>query len=290
VLVSVAGTRHPVAAAGLPTTGAAEFELRHHAETVGWLAVLPRAGEPSLEARDVELLSVIADQAAPAIAALRLREQLQLARQSLVSAREQERLRLRRELHDGLGATLAGVRLQVESAQAIAADSATTGLLASASVGVAHAVAEVRSLTENLRPPALDELGLARALQLLAERHATPALRVDTEVGALPAIEPAVEVAAYRIVAEALTNVGRHSGARQASLRVVADEAHLVVQVVDDGRGLHARSDRGGTGLGLASMRTRAEEIGGRMVVAPGPDGAGTSVRAELPLRVSVSG
>jgi signal transduction histidine kinase len=237
-----------------------------------------------LETRDVELLAVIADQAAPAIAALRLHEQLQLSRQSLVSAREEERLRLRRELHDGIGATLAGVRLQVESAQAVVRDPAAAQLLESASGGVAHAVAEVRTLTDNLRPPALDELGLARSLALLAERNAAPGLTVVAEIGALPMIEPAVEVAAYRIAAEALANAVRHAKAHRVTVTVKADDSDVVVRVVDDGRGLGAGTS--GSGLGLASMRTRAEEIGGRLVVETG---RGTEVCAVLPLSVRVS-
>jgi two-component system NarL family sensor kinase len=287
VWLAVGGDGRRAAHAGAPLAHGQRFELRHHGQHVGWVMAGPRAGEPLLEARDVELLAVIADQVAPAIAALRLYEQLQLSRQSLVSAREQERLRLRRELHDGLGATLAGVRLQVESAQAVVRDSSAARLLEAASGGVAHAVAEVRTLTDNLRPPALDELGLVRALELLAERHATPGLNVAADIGPLTSIEPAVEVAAYRIAAEALTNAGRHSAARQVVLDVTADETRLTVRVLDDGRG--GVVEVAGAGLGLASMRTRAEEIGGQLTVGPGEGGRGAEVRALLPLQVRVS-
>ncbi len=287
VWLSVGEHGRCAARAGEQVRTGERFELRHHGHRVGWVVAVARTGAVELETRDRELLVAIADQVAPAVAALLLHEQLQLSRQSLVSAREQERLRLRRELHDGLGATLAGVRLQVESAQAVVHDQSAERLLASASGGIAHAVAEVRTLTDNLRPPALDELGLGRALELLAERHATPELGIVAEINALPVIEPATEVAAYRIAAEALANAGRHAGARRVTLIVATDAADLIVRVVDDGRG--GAVEGATTGLGLASMRARAEEIGGRLVVGQGSDGRGTEVRAELPLQVRVS-
>jgi signal transduction histidine kinase len=283
------------ASAGSRAPGSAEgrFPLRHRGEEVGWLTVTARPGEPALDRRDEDILTTVAGQAAPALAALRLHQQLQHSREALVLAREEERLRLRRELHDGVGATLAGLRLQVESAQALSADPATASLLQAASHGVAGAVAEVRSITESLRPPAIDELGLASALALLAERLSTPGLTVNAAVdGDLDALPPAVEVAAYRIASEALANAVQHSGGTVARLIVRVDPTahHLLLEVHDNGQGPvpAPRSDGSGRGLGVPAMRQRAEELGGALEVGPSQvadDGraVGTVVRALLP-------
>ena len=312
--IHLAGSEESVAAAALhegtttTASGSARFPLRHRGEEVGVLLVTARPGEPVVDLRDAEVLATLADQAAPAIAALQLHQQLQHSRESLVLAREQERLRLRRDLHDGLGATLAGLRLQVESAQALVRDTPAAPLLEAAARGVTSAVAEVRGITDGLRPPAIDEIGLGPALELLADRIRTPQLHVtarvfrhdSTPAGTLGPLSPAVEVAAYRIASEALANVARHSGASAAvlSLSVVAgDDGHgprVVLEVVDNGRGLSAAGPAPtcGSGLGLAAMRQRAEELGGALeVISPadltrgGPAGCGgTLVRAVLPL------
>ncbi|MFC4782874.1 sensor histidine kinase [Nocardioides sp. MAHUQ-72] len=262
------------------------FPLRHRGETVGHLEVSPRDGERRLHERDVVVLQGVADQAAPAVAALELRRALQRSRASIVAARETERRRLRQELHDGIGATLAGLRLQVETALDLTDSAPAASLLASASEGVAIAVAEVRTICEGLRPPGIDDLGLPGALAALAARMAGPGLCLDVRVDDRLDLDPAVEVAVHRIAAEALANVARHSGAGRATLALHAD-SHVELVVSDDGVGLDAARGTGtaGSGLGLPSMRQRAEEVGGRLHVAPGPDG-GTEVRAILPLTV----
>jgi signal transduction histidine kinase len=262
------------------------FPLRHRGTTVGHLEVSPRDGEQRLHERDLVVLRGVADQAAPAVAALQLHQALQRSREALVAARESERRRLRQELHDGLGAALAGLRLQVETAQELTADPRAATLLASASAGVATAVAEVRTLCEGLRPAGLDDLGLPRALAALAARTEGPGLVVDVRVDERLDLDPAVEVALFRIAAEALANVGRHSRARRACLEVRAGQ-RVELLVRDDGVGLDptAGSTTAGSGLGLASMRQRAEEVGGRLRVAGDP-GRGTVLEATLPLSV----
>jgi two-component system NarL family sensor kinase len=282
---AVAGAGAGVDAEAGPTR---QFPLRHRGDVVARLTVLPRRGEATLDPRDAEILATVADQAAPAIAALRLHHQLQHSRESLVLAREGERRRLRRELHDGLGATLAGLRLQLESAAAASHEPAVTGLLDTASSGVAQAVAEVRHVTDTLRPPAVDELGLGRALELLAERFRTPDLQVTADVDDLSGLPAAVEVAAYRIASEALANAARHAGATRVTLTVASHRTGaggtVVVEVVDDGVGLS--EGRASTGLGLRSMRERAEELGGTLETHTdtGGERSGTRVRAVIPL------
>ena len=282
VVLDVADRAREVAHAGeMVAVEAAEFDLRHRGEVVGRLRVAPRAGERSLGERDTEILRRVADQVAPALAALQLHQQLQRSRESLVNAREEERRRLRRELHDGLGATLAGARLQVESARRLVEQPTAQGLLDSTGNGIAQAVLEVRHICEGLRPPGVDDLGLGRAIDLAADRVRAPGLDVRVEIDALPEVGPGAEAAAYRIVTEALANVVRHSDARHVLVRLRAERDGLAVTVEDDGDGIPAEVVGG---VGLASMRRRAEELGGRFSVTVPESGRGTTVHAVLPI------
>jgi signal transduction histidine kinase len=208
----------------------------------------------------------------------------QRARERLVAAREEERRRLRRDLHDGLGPALAGAALKVEAAENLLGSdpSAASRLLDDARTEIQDAVADVRRLVYALRPPALDELGLVGALREQAERLGVgEGVQVEVDaperVDGLPA---AVEVAAYRIALEAMTNVERHAEARMCLVRISAN-GELELEIADDGRGLpedfHA-------GVGIASMRERAAELGGTCAVEL-LDGRGTRVHVRLPLR-----
>lgn len=285
VRLAVSGQQREVATAGDTSgSGEATYPLRHRGETVAELRAWPRPGEPAIQAQDAVVLQGVADQVAPAVAALRLHQQLQRSREALVAAREAERLQLRRDLHDGLGATLAGLRLQIETARDLTAESAVNDVLRSAGAGVTQAVGEVRAITEGLRPAGIDELGLPRALDALADRLQTPQLQVDVDVDRELTADPAVEVAVHRIAAEALANVARHSGATRATLRVRGDR-HLELEVTDNGSGLaNGSGATSGSGLGLTSMHQRADEIGGTLEVTS--HDRGTTVRATLPLTV----
>ncbi len=280
VLLDVGSGERLLAEVGVPAGTPQRFAMRHRGEVVGWLVVTPRAGERVVDGRDADLLATLADQAAPAVAALQLHGRLQQSREALVAAREEERRRLRRDLHDGLGAALAGVRLQLESARDLVDDPVAGRLLDAAGAGVQHAVADVRSITDDLRPPALDDLGLAAALAAVADRLRTPDLDVTVEAGGLPPLPAAVEVACYRITAEALANAVRHAGASTVRVLVAAEDGRLVLEVRDDGTGVRPASGR--RGLGLESMRRRAEEIGGAFTLDSRT--GGTTVRAVLPL------
>ncbi len=284
LVLDVDGGERTVAAVGTPAGEPAELELRHRGHRVGRLVVTPRSGEAAVDPRDRELLAVLADQAAPAMSTVRLHEHLQQSREALVLAREEERRRLRRDLHDGVGATLAGVRLQVESARDLVTDPVVGRLLDAATAGVAHAVQDVRHVTDDLRPPALDEVGLATALRVLADRLRTPGLDVQAEVAELPPLPAAVEVAGYRIAAEALANSVKHAAGTSVLLSAGIEGRALVVRVVDDGIGLEATPSSQGSGLGLASMRQRAEELGGSVTMETGARAHGTVIHARLPL------
>lgn len=195
------------------------------------------------------------------------------AQERLVLAREEERRRLRRDLHDGLGPALAGLTLEVDVVRNSSSPASDEALLRLRD-GIQETVVDVRRIVEGLRPAPLDDLGLVESVRQLAARAGVP-VSVDGEDLRLPA---AVEVAAYRIVQEALTNVGKHSGATAASVVWCRDGESLRVSITDDGCGrVRTRPD----GVGLHSMRERAEEIGGRLEIT---HAGGTTVTAVLPL------
>lgn len=247
--------------------------------------VLPRDGiRARLSERDEALLGDLVRQAALAVRSARLAEELQDSRERLVLAREEERRRIRRDLHDGLGPALSGVVFRIESARLLVADdpgAASRGLEVAASQ-VQDVVADVRRLVHDLRPPALDDLGLVGALRQQAGALSGPGFEVHVEAGSgVDALPAAVEVAAYRVVGEAVTNAARHAQASRCdvSLDVTGGELHLTVR--DDGVGVDPAAV---SGVGLVSLRERVAELGGRAEVVCPPEG-GTTVRARLPLR-----
>jgi signal transduction histidine kinase len=260
--------------------------LVYGAEVVGDLLVVPRSPTEPLTAADRKLLDALARQAGAAVHALALTLDLIASRERLVAAREEERRRIRRDLHDGLGPTLAAIGLRAEvAADLVASDAEGAGRVLDEMRGeVRGALADIRRLVDALRPPALDELGLVGALQAQAARLGPEPVVEIRAGGALPELPAAVEVAAYRISVEAMTNAARHSGAR--TCRVLLSEQRngsgrsLEVEVTDDGTGV---PDQARPGIGLVSMRERAAEVGGTCTVGPGLTG-GTRVIARLPL------
>ena len=194
--------------------------------------------------------------------------------------REDERRRLRRDLHDGLGPTLAAIRLKAGlAARQVPPESAARGLLGEIDTEVTASLADVRRLVEDLRPPALDELGLVGAVRSRAAALAGQ-LQIDV-VGSEPPVPlpAAIETAAYRIVVEAMTNAVRHSGGTHCTVSILVGEEAVELSVRDDGNGL--KPDRT-PGVGLRSMRERAAEVGGSLLVRSPAEG-GTVVSATLP-------
>ena len=226
------------------------------------------------------LLDDVAAQLGGVLHAATLLGDLRDARERLVLSREEERRRLRRDLHDGLGPTLGALTLQVDRIRNQLGSSALDTELLGLRGQVQDAVVDVRRIVEGLRPPALDELGLGLALEQLAARASVP---VTVDAPPLPPLPAAVEVAAYRIVQEALANVDRHSGAASARVAAVARGGGLLLTVSDDGSGRHGANPGG---VGMDSMRERAEEIGGRFSITPMP-GRGTHVNVWLPATVA---
>ena len=255
-----------------------ERDLRHRGEPLGRLLVGARApGEP-YAAADLALVDVLVRQIAPALDALGLAAEVRHSREGIVNAREEERRRIRRDLHDGLGSALAGIALTIEAARN-SAGSDVDELLDGARDQTQAAVADVRRIVRDLRPAALDDLGLAEALHAHAEKLSP--LRIEIELDPdLPPLSAAVETTLYRVACEALTNVVRHARARTCRLALECEPGHVVLRVEDDGDGLGAAA---ATGVGLRSMRERAAELGGRLIVRSSDEG-GAAVELRLPV------
>lgn len=275
----------PAAAHGKAPSPVVAFPLISQRETVGRLLVGLRAPGEQLGPDDERLLADLARQAGPATHAVALRRALDASRAQLVAMREEERRRLRRDLHDGLGPTLAGLTLGLDTARALSPGQPDLlELLGRLKAETQRAVTDVRRIVYGLRPPALDELGLAGSVREEIRRLQcqAPALVVSLEASGtgLDDLPAAVEVACYRIVTEALTNVARHAHATRCLVRIHLDHG-LNVEVCDDGVGL---PEGWRTGVGIASMRERVAELGGGLVLGPGLP-RGTRVAARLPVR-----
>jgi two-component system, NarL family, sensor kinase len=255
--------------------------LVHAGERLGDLTASRPAG---FDETAVATLDRLGAQAAVAARTVLLARDSQRAREEIVLAREEERRQLRRDLHDGVGPALAALALHAETARDLAVDDPGTAsrLLDRLVPRLNAAVADVRALVHEMRPPMLDELGLGEAVVELADRLGTgrtPVVVDESHVGELPA---AVEVAAYRIASEAVGNAVRHAGASTVRVGLHDSAGTLVLTVVDDGSGIPAGArPRPDGGLGLTSMRDRAEEVGGSLEVRTGADG--TTVVATLP-------
>jgi signal transduction histidine kinase len=276
----------PAASRGAFDGAPLRLPLEYQGNTVGELLVAPRSPGEEFSPADRRLLDDLARQIGPAAHAVRLTADLQRSRERLVTAREEERRRLRRDLHDGLGPQLAALTLKIETIRnRFTHNSDLDVALVDLTSRTQAALSDIRRLVYGLRPPALDELGFLSAIGQAAaqySRHGDQGLGVTVDTPeSLPQLPAAVEVAAYRIVEEALTNVVRHAAARTCCLSVSLDDERnlLRLQIVDDGQGLpvHARA-----GVGLVSMRERAEELGGSCSITALP-ARGTAVTVELP-------
>jgi two-component system NarL family sensor kinase len=294
-LTATGGEEPLVVAHGRRTGGDQErYPMVAHGVEVGALLVEPRRPGTRFSAAETRLLQGLARQAGFAAEASHTALELQRARERLVLAREEERRRIRRDLHDGVASALAGAQMLVVAARAaVPTEGRAPALLDTLGQDLTVCTEEVRSLIDGLRPAVLDA-GLAPALTEVIRRMSA-SVPVEgsvpvalTTAGDLDDLPAAVEVVAYRMVTEALTNVVKHARASQAWVDVVRDDDLLIVRVRDDGVGLSgsAAPDARG-GVGLASLRTRVEEVGGRFSTEPvelQPTQVGLCCQAVMPL------
>ena len=270
---------------GEPAAETIVFPLTNGTEAIGQLLVAPRSAGEGFSEADRRLLADVSRQAGAAVQAVRLTNELEQANRHLLSVRSEERQRLRRDLHDGLGPLLASQMLILDSARKVMpSDPALSGnLLDQLHSSIQTSVEDVRRLVNSLRPAALDELGLVAAILEGTADLQRAGLHISVEAPSeLGSLSAATETAAYRIVMEAVTNVVRHARARSCTVSLVAAPAHqLRIAIVDDGIG---NADTAKSGVGLASMQERARELGGTLELESSA-GSGTTVVATLPMQ-----
>jgi signal transduction histidine kinase len=258
------------------------WPLAYDSEPIGNLVVGPRHGERQLSRSDQRVIDLVAAPLAIVLHAQALTEDVKASRERVIEAAEEERTRLRRELHDSLGPLLTGAAFKADGI-ALAAQhrpERAEFLATELADQLRQSVEAVRQLAYGLRPAALDELGLVGALREEGRRFSPVKVIIDAPES-LPALPSLVEVAAYRIAAEALTNVVRHSDAKLASIQLITNDGTLEMIITDNGTSRAAWA----AGLGLASIKSRASEIGG--ACEAGPTAEGGRVVATLPMRVN---
>lgn len=259
----------------------ASFPLVYQAQIIGTLFAAARSLGETLNAADRLVLEGVARQASAVVHAARLAHDLQLSRQEILTTREEERRRLRRDLHDGLGPALATLTLQAEAAREWLPTNPdkSAALLGEIIAGSQDTLAEIRRIVYALRPPALDDLGLLSAVHEQARQLSSSELNIVVETPeSLPILPAAVEVAAYRIIQEALTNVTRHARARTCKVSLSIN-GHLDIAIEDDGIGIPTPHH---AGVGLKSIYERVDELGGSCQVESHV-GMGTRIKVSLP-------
>jgi signal transduction histidine kinase len=277
---------------GQETDNSVAFPFIFQGETTGVLLASPRNPGDKFTAGEMRLLQNLARQAGAAVRNAQLTADLQRSRQTLVTAREEERHRLRRDLHDGIGPTMAGLTLKLDAARDLVSSGLESGkkeeledavqLLTELKAQTQETVQNIRHIAHTLRPPSLDVLGLIPALQAHFGQVGTPRnmnIQMTATPRDFPRLSAAVEVAAYHIVLEAVTNVIQHAQAEICQVSLVLDNDNLKMEIKDDGIGLPKARVHG---IGLDSMRERAEELGGRFELSSSP--RGTHVCAEIPI------
>jgi signal transduction histidine kinase len=281
-------------ASALAGTGATLiYPLHHRGSAVGLLCLAPRTAGEAWSSTDRATLGDLARQAGAAVHAATLTAELQRSlaelqrsRELLVTAQERERRRIQQDLHDGLGPTLAAIRMHLEAHLdgEPPADRELRNTLERVDELVREAAADVRRIVGGLHPPTLAQLGLVPALRAHVEqfgRDVGIAARFSGQNGI--AVSPAVELAVFRVAQEALTNAARHARASTVDVALSLSNGRMHLVVSDNGAGLPL--DAAARGTGLAGMRERSALIGGQLTVDGNP-GKGTRVELVIPLEV----
>jgi len=291
ILLRQGETSTTAAAYGTPGGRLIKLPLVYQAEPIGEFVLAPRSPGEEFSAADRALLGDLARQTGIAAHAVRLTadlqqvaDQLQASRLRIITVLEEERRRLRRDLHDGLGSALTSVTFQLDAASNLLDrdPQAVKTLLSELKAQMQASIADIRRLVYNLRPPILDEWGLVAAVREQVAQYQLNQVQVTVEAPeTLAPLSAALEVAAYRIALEALSNVIRHAQATTCTIRFDLDNEALIVEVLDDGKGLpgdlHA-------GVGINAMRERTAELGGTLRIERQVEWGGTRVVASLPL------
>lgn len=281
--------RLPNAASARTIATPQRFPMLYRGEDIGCLLAAPRIGESGFRADEQRLLRDLALRAGDTLSALQLTLDLQRSREQIVTAREEERRRIRRDLHDGMGPTLASIaqRIGLAAAMLPQAPERSVALLSDLETQIRALLADIRTLVYALRPPALDQYGLVEAVRIETEQIAGATLNLHFHAPTqLPVLPAAVEIAIYRIALEAVTNIVRHAQAQICIITLeqgadgVPKRGWLHLQIDDDGIGITPDVLMG---VGQRSMHERAEEIGGRLRISPRP-GGGTRVQVHIPL------
>ncbi|TMV53089.1 sensor histidine kinase [Paenibacillus mesophilus] len=296
-----------VASDGEPADDPHTFPIIHRGEQVGTLYLASRSPGEAFSSEDGKLLDVLLRQAGPIVENVNMTlgmkllvQDLQESREKLILAREEERRQIRNNLHDDLAPRLAALALNAATAQKYVEKqpAAAIEMLAELRQVIRSTVEEIRTLVHELRPPALDELGLAGAIEAKIAELNKPALALAGDPAAdalfirfhtptpLPAVPAAVEVAVYRIVTESLANVIKHAKATSCTVQLdISPSKELVIDITDNGGGIHTRTKASGDkgGIGLTSIRERAAELGGQCTIERMEKG-GTRVSAIIPL------
>ncbi|MFN8382535.1 MAG: sensor histidine kinase [Anaerolineales bacterium] len=268
----------------LPPSELIHLPLTYQTERVGELILAPRAAGESFSTADMKLINIIAQQAGVAAYTVRLNNDLQKSRERLVTAQEEERRRLRRDLHDGVGPTLASLSQRIDTASEFVKTDPekSVQLLKELKGQVKETVSEIRRLVYALRPPVLDEFGLVSAIREYVAQYSGPnGMSITFDVTEpLPSLPAAVEVAAYRIALESFMNIIKHAEASACQIKIKIENKALLLEISDNGKGFSAESR---AGVGRTSMYERAAELGGECVFENIPTG-GTRVSARLPI------
>ncbi|WP_316568815.1 GAF domain-containing sensor histidine kinase [Neobacillus sp. YIM B06451] len=279
-------TSYIAASFGKPSEVDREIPLFYQGNRLGSLLLSSRDSHEPFRPSDMRLLDGLAQQVGIVAQSILLHKDLQRSRSQLVLAREEERRRLRRDLHDGLGPSLASIKMKLDVAESFieAKPESTAKIIHETGNQLKKMIEEIRTLVYSLRPPVLDELGLVAAIREMCNHYSQSEINfsVVSIPEPLPALPAAAEIAVYRIAQEAITNVVRHSSANECSITIDAENENLHVTIVDNGIGISDETFK--KGIGFHSMKERAEELGGTAIIENLPDG-GLKVFAKIPIQ-----
>ena len=258
------------------------YPIRYLDHTLGRLSASDRAASRPLTDSDRIILEDIAQQVGIALYVSQLTADLRSSRERLIIAREEERRRIRNNLHDGLAPTISSFQLQLRAIRRLMLQNQAQAeqMIEELSAGLRQATAEIRQLVYDMRPPMLDELGLINTLNHMPLAEAPLQLEVIAP-DPMPTLSAAMEVAIYRIATEAIHNVVKHAQATTCTVRIAIEAETLTLTIVDDGQGISAGNPNG---IGTQSMVERATELGGTFAIQPA-EPHGTCIEVRLPWR-----